>query len=98
MQIVLKLIYHVQLHDIYIYIYINSRNSCLEIQVLKDTITIIKELKLVKHVSIGLIYNEAGESDEEEKRINNERRKISKLKHKMSAIMHFPSMRNLELY
>ena len=89
----MKSIYHVQLHDMFI----NSRNSCLEIQVLKDTIPIIKELKLVKHVGIGLIYNEASDSDEEEIRINNERRKISEVKHKMSAIMHFPSMRNLKL-
>ena len=82
-----------QLHDMLI----NSRNSCLEMQVLKDTILIIKDLKLVKHVGIGLIYNEASDSDEEERKMNNERRKISKVKHKMSAIMHFPSIRNLEL-
>ena len=92
-KLVLKSIYHVQLHDMFIF----SRNSCLKIQVLKDTIPIIKELKLVKDVGIGLMYNEASDSDEEEIRINNERRKISEVKHKMSAIMHFSSMRNLKL-
>ena len=62
-----------------------------------DTIRIINELKLVKHVGIGLIYNEASDSVEEEREMNNERRKISKVNHKMSVIMHFPSIRNLEL-
>ena len=62
-----------------------------------DNIRIINELKLVKHVGIGLIYNEATDSDEEERRINYERRNISKVKLKMSAIMHIPSMKNVEL-
>ena len=44
-----------------------------------DTIRIINELKLIKHVGIGLIYNEATDSDEKERRINYERRNISKV-------------------
>ena len=53
-----------------------------------DSIWIIKELQLVKHVGILLIYNEASDSVEKERRIINDRRKILKVKHKMTALMH----------
>ena len=68
--------------------YLISKKAAWKYKFFMDFIWIIKELQLVKHVGILLIYNEASDSVEKERRIINDRRKILKVKHKMTALMH----------
>ena len=68
--------------------YLISKKAAWKYKFFMDSIWIIKELQLVKHVGILLIYNEASDSVEKERRIINDRRKILKVKHKMTALMH----------